>query len=282
MPDFLDTIHSTSKSFSASQRRIAAYVEDNLARVAYMRANLLAEEVGVSSASVVRFAQALGYSGYLEMQRAVLDLVDKCLDNPTDPLPAGKEASEDSRASVATLAADRINLSTTFARLSTKGFEDIVANVQRADRVIFTGLKYAGALFTMFSEEFRTVGKDVVSLSYDSPDANRILDSLTDRDVIFCIVLSANATFVLDLVTSRSSSGAKIVAITDRSLPGDTQLLSAVLHVSTQLFAQTISLTSTVSLLQAIVVALKWESQNKFPTHSPHLWALQEVFFHGS
>lgn len=56
------------------QRRIAQTLAAHLARADYLTTSELAELAGVSQPSVVRFATALGYSGYAELRRALRDL----------------------------------------------------------------------------------------------------------------------------------------------------------------------------------------------------------------
>ncbi len=56
------------------QRRIAQTLAAHLGRADYLTTSELAELAGVSQPSVVRFATALGYSGYAELRRTLRDL----------------------------------------------------------------------------------------------------------------------------------------------------------------------------------------------------------------
>ena len=57
--------------FSPAQQSLARYLADHLADVPLLSAHEVARASHCSPATVVRFAQALGYSGYPEMQRTV-------------------------------------------------------------------------------------------------------------------------------------------------------------------------------------------------------------------
>ena len=57
-------IQSQYTRFSKGQKLIAQYILKNYDKVAFMTACKLGETVGVSESTVVRFANALGYSGY--------------------------------------------------------------------------------------------------------------------------------------------------------------------------------------------------------------------------
>lgn len=64
-----------SKSFS----RLADYLLDNYVQAALMTATELAHQVDVDAATVVRFAQRLGYSGFPELQNEIKEKVKQDL-----------------------------------------------------------------------------------------------------------------------------------------------------------------------------------------------------------
>jgi DNA-binding MurR/RpiR family transcriptional regulator len=64
-----------SKSFS----RLADYVLDNYVQAALMTATELAHQVNVDAATVVRFAQRLGYGGFPELQNEIKEKVKQDL-----------------------------------------------------------------------------------------------------------------------------------------------------------------------------------------------------------
>src|SRR5687767_11878282 len=62
-------------AFSRNQRALARYVLKNYESVAFATVSDLAEQSSVSEATVVRFAKALGFSGYPEFQKEVRRLL---------------------------------------------------------------------------------------------------------------------------------------------------------------------------------------------------------------
>src|SRR3712207_5408766 len=63
------------KTMSKGQKLLAQYTIDNYQKVAFMTASKLGETVGVSESTVVRFANALGFSGYPKFQDALQELI---------------------------------------------------------------------------------------------------------------------------------------------------------------------------------------------------------------
>src|SRR5216117_86962 len=59
--------------FSRSQKDVAQYVVDLLDEAAFHTAEELARRANTSSSTVIRFAQALGFEGFPELQSAARD-----------------------------------------------------------------------------------------------------------------------------------------------------------------------------------------------------------------
>lgn len=62
-------------SFSRTYKLIADYILADYKKVSFLSVQKLGEELGVSTASIVRFCQDLGFSGYAEFQREARALV---------------------------------------------------------------------------------------------------------------------------------------------------------------------------------------------------------------
>ncbi len=75
MTDLVDQLNLSGKKLSKGQRRIAHYLGEHYDKAVFMTASRLGVEVGVSESTVVRFASALGYDGYPQLQRALQELV---------------------------------------------------------------------------------------------------------------------------------------------------------------------------------------------------------------
>ena len=73
--DILQRIAEECGDYSKRQKAIAKYICENSEIVAFMTAQMLAEAAGVSESSVVRFARQLGFDGYIELRRALQQLI---------------------------------------------------------------------------------------------------------------------------------------------------------------------------------------------------------------
>ena len=69
--ELIQRLNHSGKKLSKSHRRIAECIVTHYDKVVFMTASKLGEYVGVSESTVVRFAAALGYSGYPQLQKAL-------------------------------------------------------------------------------------------------------------------------------------------------------------------------------------------------------------------
>ncbi|MGI5888803.1 MAG: MurR/RpiR family transcriptional regulator, partial [Oscillospiraceae bacterium] len=71
--DVFSKIAEARPSMSKNQKKIADFIEKRYDEAIYLTAVRLSREVGVSEATIIRFAEKLGYEGYPEFQRALLE-----------------------------------------------------------------------------------------------------------------------------------------------------------------------------------------------------------------
>ena len=74
MQDMMRRLNQSGKRLSKGHRKIAEYIVEHYDKAVFMTASKLGEKVGVSESTVVRFASAMGYEGYPQLQRALGDV----------------------------------------------------------------------------------------------------------------------------------------------------------------------------------------------------------------
>ncbi|GKH32021.1 MurR/RpiR family transcriptional regulator [Muricomes sp. OA1] len=71
MSNFLQALNNNYHDFTRSQKVIADYLSNNLSSIAFCTLEELADRIGVSTTTIIRFSRALGYTGYSEMQKDI-------------------------------------------------------------------------------------------------------------------------------------------------------------------------------------------------------------------
>jgi len=134
-------IRSRFDDFSRSQKDVGQYIVDHLDEASFHTAEELARRANTSSSTVVRFAQALGFDGFPELQAAARDEYRRArdgdagaMDVPNPPLfPIDQTEFE------AALAADHVNVEETARRVERDEIEASIDLISRAERTVLCG-----------------------------------------------------------------------------------------------------------------------------------------------
>jgi len=137
-----EEISERFEEFSRSQRDVGQYIVDHLDEAAFHTAEELARRASTSSSTVVRFAQALGFEGFPELQEAARDEYKRARDDHDGAAPAASTPPLfpiDQTEFEAALAADHVNVEETARRLDRDEVTASIELISRADRIVLCG-----------------------------------------------------------------------------------------------------------------------------------------------
>jgi DNA-binding MurR/RpiR family transcriptional regulator len=135
-------IRQRFEDFSRSQKDVGQYIVDHLDEAAFHTAEELARRANTSSSTVVRFAQALGFEGFPELQSSAQDEYRRARETAngdSEPLLAPPLFPIDQTEFEAALAADHVNIEDTARRVDRDEVEAAVRAVSRAERLLLCG-----------------------------------------------------------------------------------------------------------------------------------------------
>jgi DNA-binding MurR/RpiR family transcriptional regulator len=130
---YQDRIRDARPGLSKSFARLADYLLDSYIEVAFMTATELANQLGIDAATVVRFSQHLGFTGYPELLREVQEHVKH------DILVQYRQPDErDTVPGIVATAIDELRsaLALTQISLNTAALADLVNLVGKARRIL--------------------------------------------------------------------------------------------------------------------------------------------------
>ncbi len=128
--------------FSRSQKDVGQYIVDHLDEAAFHTAEELARRANTSSSTVVRFAQALGFEGFPELQSSAQDEYRRRREAPggeSDELVNPPLFPIDQTEYEAALASDHVNIEDTARRVERAEVAAVVELISRAERLLLCG-----------------------------------------------------------------------------------------------------------------------------------------------
>ncbi|HEV7275466.1 MAG TPA: MurR/RpiR family transcriptional regulator [Devosiaceae bacterium] len=136
-------IEASAANFTPTMRRIARAIRDNPSIVLDMTISQIAEACGTSVASVVRFCQAVGVSGYAELRMALATELGKEAAQFGSGLTLGAEIArtdtlEAMAAKVASL--EMLAIEETVSYLDFKALGRVVDALDKAPRILLFGI----------------------------------------------------------------------------------------------------------------------------------------------
>jgi DNA-binding MurR/RpiR family transcriptional regulator len=135
-------IRQRFEEFSRSQKDVGQYIVDHLDEAAFHTAEELARRASTSSSTVVRFAQALGFDGFPELQSAAQDEYRRrreSMNGVSEELVTQPLFPIDQSEFEGALAADHVNIEDTARRVDRSEVEAAVQLVSRAERILLCG-----------------------------------------------------------------------------------------------------------------------------------------------
>lgn len=205
-------IKALKGSLSSSELKLAKFALDSSIAIRELSSQELANVVGVSQSSVVKFAQKLGYKGYPAFKLGIIDALNTVPNNNT---LHGKITINDSFSQMSDklLSSKMAVLSETQKLNDEKAFLAAVEVLKSAKRILICGLGGSALVGKDFSYKLQKLGM----LAIEEPDAHAQLAfaaTLSDNDLVVAISESGSTKEIVNVVNQAKKNHCKIISIT--------------------------------------------------------------------
>ncbi len=276
MQDMIEKLNQSGKRLSKGHRKIAQYIVDHYDKAVFMTASRLGESVGVSESTVVRFASAMGYEGYPQLQRALQELVSHRL-TANQRFEMSTEM-DPSQALGIVLKSDMQNLRATLEQLDTAVFDDVVQRLLNARAIYVMGLRSAAPLAQFMGYYLNYIFDNVHLVSSGATDVFEEISKLKENDVLVGISFPRYSTRTLEAMRFAGRCGAQVVAITDGPMSPLAAIADATLMARTDMASFVDSLAAPLSVINALLVALGLHRKEALTRHFKQLESIWETY----
>lgn len=224
----LHRLASDADDFSTNQRVLARHISSNYQAVAFSTITELAGQSGVSEATIVRFAKALGFTGYPGLQKEIRRLVRAELPGAerfrraAGPKPAASTPLD------LVIDKERENIAGLHDAFDARSFDRAVHVLRRASEVMVVGTRSTAALACHLAFALNKLSVDatrVLTISSETYDAMSRMERAAA--VVIVIGFPRYLRELVDLLEFAKDRGLKTLAITDSAfspLRGDVNL----------------------------------------------------------
>ncbi|QKX17950.1 SIS domain-containing protein [Microbulbifer sp. YPW1] len=209
----LAKIRAMRDSMSNHERRIADFLLDNVEIVRSHSSKSLAEQVGVSQSSVVKFSQKLGYRGYSDFKLSLSESVARSAMLPQ--AIHGDIASDDDLATVARKLISRKNIALNETVMANSE-ESLVRSAQalrKAKRILLFGVGASSLVARDVAYKLMKLGKSVL-IESDTHVQVANAATLGKGDLVFAISESGLTQDVVRVAQAGAAQGADVLSLT--------------------------------------------------------------------
>ena len=273
MQDLIRRLNQTGRRLSKGHRKIADYIMQHYDKAVFMTASSLGDRVGVSESTVVRFASALGYEGYPQLQRALQELVRHRL----TAVQRFEMTSDMNQSEIlqTVLKADMHNIRSTIEELNTATFDDVVDRIVSARTIYVMGVRSAAPLASFLGYYLHFVFDNVHVASAGVIDVFEQISRIGKEDLLIGISFPRYSTRTLDAMKYALSRGAQVIGITDGPMSPLAEASTECLTARTDMASFVDSLAAPLSLINALIVSVGLRRKEEL---SRHFAQLEEIW----
>ena len=252
--ELLQRLNHSGKRLSKSHRRIAECIVTHYDKAAFMTASKLGEYVGVSESTVVRFAAALGYDGFPQLQKALQELIRHRL-TATQRLEMTGDMGH-AQVLNKVLKTDIQNIRTTLDELDLATFDAVIESILQARNLYVLGLRASAPLAEFFGHYLNFIFPNVHTVTSGVSDVFEQIARISDEDVLIGISFPRYTSHTVKAMKFARSRGATLIAITDGPLSPLHAEANLCLMAKSDMASFVDSLAAPISLINALIVAL--------------------------
>ncbi len=255
-------IQESYDDLSKNQKRIADFILNNFDRIPFQSVQEVSEATSLSVASIVRFAQKIGFKGFLELRDQIAKSLQHRIKNQQIfSLINNKNLKEDTFTSVANH--DINNINNTLHSLDRNHFANSINLLLRADKVHTAGLGISYLLAEILSYQLNQVAIKSNCLIHTHTSFMEQVLTLNKKDVIVAFSLPPYSNETIDAVKFAKSKGIKTIAITNKESSPVTFYSETQLVIQSKNMLFTNSFSSIAVLINAIATECAVRNKSK-------------------
>lgn len=278
--DLMKIIQINFTRLSKGQKLIAEYIMTNFDKAAFMTAANLGEVVGVSESTVVRFASALGFTGYPSLQRALQELIKNKL-TTVQRLSMSSDYSNKETGLKKILRTDMENIKATIDEMNNELFEKVVDTILQANKVYILGLRSSTALADYLGFYLDILVDDVKVVKPGISDVFEQIIKVTKNDVVIGISYPRYSRKTVDVLKYVKAQDCKVIGITDSLISPIASIADYTLIARSNMLSFIDSLVAPMSLLNALIIAIGMKERDdieKYFKELEDIWGRYNIY----
>ncbi len=255
-------IRSRLNEFTATEKKIANFFLDEQNEIAFLSIHDLADQLMVGRASIIRFANKLGFKGYLELRREISARLQKnitplekykiMLNNPKKELNSINEIAENEVG----------NINFVLNNFDKKAFEHAVEIINKAKNVYIIGFNLSSFLAGITSYLMQRIGLRSFPVNLGGFSFLEQLVNVSKDDALIAFSLPPYSRETIEATDFARKQKCKIISFTNSFTSPIVALSDVTLRIQTDSKILTNSISSAIVLIYTLINELASKNKN--------------------
>lgn len=273
--ELIRLIHDRFDQMSKTYQLIAEYLTQNPNEVAVKSVNSIASVCGIHASSFVRFAQALGFKGFKDLQ----ELFQMRLSTAAPGFEARKKALEgelalhEGRSELGFLqelvVRDIASLQELLEKINADDLSLAAGMIEAADTIYLVGQLRSEPVVVLLRYILTMLGQPCVLLDASGGLATHMARNMKPTDVLIAVSFRFYATEVVNIVEEVAKANVPIIALSDSTLSPLMKPSAVLFAVPEHDYTFSRSLAAPMCFAQALMVAVAARLQKN--TENPRI-----------
>ncbi|MBN1536978.1 MAG: MurR/RpiR family transcriptional regulator [Anaerolineales bacterium] len=251
-----DRIAKSLDTLSPRHKRIARFVLDHPYFTSYASANQVGEKNDTTAATVVRFAQALNYEGFSDLQKALQTQLPHILTTKARMQQRLNTEHPPASNSQQVFYTDMKNIERTANKLSETDLNNALDAILKARRILIIGAGISHGPLIFLAHSLKVMGFEVISIDGEGLQSAVELAGIKPDDLLIAIDLWRYVRMTANAANIAKEKGTPVIAITDSIVSPLAQMADIAFEIASEGIVHSLSVTALMSLLNVFIAML--------------------------
>ena len=254
--DLIGLIDKSYPKMSKGHKKIATFIKEHYDKAAFMTALKFGQTVGVSESTVVRFATALGFDGYSDMQKAIEELA-RIKSTPNQRIEITKMRLGDGDIIEKVMEADIHKIRYTLENINRDDFNNSVSSILNAKNIYIMGVRSSEPIAKILHYNLSLIFDNVKFVNSNSTaEVFEQMFSIGSDDLLIAFSFPRYSSRIVNAVKFAHSKGASVIGFTDSRTSPIADFTNYLLAAKSDMASYMDSLVAPISIINAIIVEI--------------------------
>ncbi|WP_105619827.1 MurR/RpiR family transcriptional regulator [Vallitalea okinawensis] len=214
---FFQRYEQYGRQLTKKQKQLAEYVAKNYKTAVFLSSIELGKKVGTSEATVIRLANALGYSGYLEMVKEIREYVKEEITTIDKLERFGMRLNDESTKSI--VMANNIKIIKSVSSvLPDEIINKVISDIESHNKIIITGFESSAGMAEYFGYNLTRIIPNVNIVTHNHGNILNVVKNCDEDSFVIALSFPRYSKHVVQLTKMFKENGSKVFGITDSIL----------------------------------------------------------------